>query len=148
MAVTRKLVVNFGLMMALICALSYVCFHTVRTLGGMVDIAFNENAKAAGLVGSIQKDLLEIRAICWNTQFAYVVQNLLKLEPTEANKRIKSELGDCASCHTFDGPQRRDSFAGGADRALKHTAQLKPLVHTETATRSIDAIAGGIHTLM
>jgi methyl-accepting chemotaxis protein len=145
MTVGRKLALSFGIVLALSCLLGYSSLETVRRLGGILDTAVNENAKTADLVGSVQLQLHEMKAVAVASQFSYAVSSVLKLDASQA-KAVRS-LGDCASCHAFGaGEEYRHSFGTLADRAAALLNELRPLVHSEKARSSLETIGQAIGT--
>ncbi len=145
MTVGKKLTLSFGIVLILSCLLGYSSLETVRRLGGLLDTAVNENAKAADLMGSIKVQLHEMKQVATSAQFSYAVSNVLKVESGQA-KTVES-LGECASCHAFGaGEEHRRSFGALAGKADALLAELRPLVHGEKARSSLEAIAQAVRT--
>jgi len=143
LTVGRKLAVSFGIVLSLGCLLSYSSLETVRRLGGMLDVAVNEDARTSDLIGAIKLQLHEMKEESTTTQFAYAVSGVLTLSSRRTN--TAKSLGDCASCHTVGAADdRRKSFAALANRAEALAGELRPLVHSERASASLDAITGAI----
>ena len=141
--ICRKLISGFGLILVVTCLLSYASLHTIRTLGGSLNVAVNENSKATELLGEIQSDVLQMQAVSRTVQFDYVVTHVF----TVRSNQVKQEqaLGDCAACHAFGSTgEQKGNFAVTAERALVHAKQLQGLVHSPKAVAALDVIARGI----
>jgi hypothetical protein len=80
LTVGHKLAISFSVVLVLVCILTYSSFDTVRRLGGMLDIAVNEDAKILELTGAIKLDLREMKEFATAAQFSYAVSSVLKMD--------------------------------------------------------------------
>lgn len=143
LAVSQKLALSFGIVLLLACLLSYSSLQTVRRLGGMLDIAVNEDARTADLIGDIKLRLREMKELSTSTQFSYALSGVLTVSSCTTN--TARSLGDCATCHTVGAADDgRKSFAALADQASAQAGELKPLVHSQQASASLQVITGSI----
>lgn len=143
MTVGKKLAICFGILLGMTCLLGYSSLETVRRLGGMLNTEVNENAKTVDLIDAIKLHLRDMKEMAKATQFSYAVSSVLKLDSSHG--KIAQNLGECASCHAFDSvDEHRKSFAELADRAAALSAELRPLVHSDKARDSVNAVGNGI----
>lgn len=139
----KKLAISFGVISALMFAVTYSSFDTVRRLGGMLNLSVNEDAKIVDLIGAVKLRLHEMDEISKSTQFSYAISAVLKVDsPQISNVR---SLGECSLCHAFGSADvRRQNFATVAGQALGSVDQLLPLVHDEQARRPLETIRSAI----
>ena len=134
--VGHKLAISFGVVLALLLALTYSSFDTVRRLGGMLDTAVNTDAQTADLIGAIKLQLREMKEVSTATQFSYAVSSVLNVDSRQlASVRA---LGECSTCHAFgaaDG-HRRD-FSKLAAQGTSYADELLPLVHSAQARNAL-----------
>lgn len=141
--VGKKLAISFGVVFAVMFAVTYSSFDTVRRLGGMLNVSVNEDAKIVDLIGAIKLHLREMDAVSKQTQFSYAASSVLKVDSCQ----IKSlqALGGCSACHAFGAAQdRQRNFAKVAKEASASVDELLPLVHEAQARRPIETIQNAI----
>jgi methyl-accepting chemotaxis protein/methyl-accepting chemotaxis protein-1 (serine sensor receptor) len=108
----------------------------------MLDRAVNENAKTANLIGAVRLDLHEMKETSTATQFAYALSGVLKVDSACSSARV---LGDCSGCHTLGSANdRQKGFDALAGQAAAQVSELRRLVHSETANKSLETISQAI----
>ena len=138
MTVSQKLALGFGVVLVLVFGLSYSSLETVSRLGGMLDRAVNENAKTANLIGAVRLDLHEMKETSTATQFAYSLSGVLKIDSAGSSSHV---LGECSGCHTLGSTrERQKSFDTVASLASAQVRELRSLVHSERANKSLESM--------
>ena len=143
LSVGSKLAMSFGVVLLLIGVLTFSSFDIVRRLGGMLDVAMNEDTKVVDLIGAIQLQLREMKEASTSTQFSYALSGVLKVDTAHGSSG--HELGSCSACHAFGSPEtHRQSFGKLADQASGYANELLPLVHSQKARSALETIRNAI----
>lgn len=143
LTVGKKLAISFGVVFALMLAVTYSSFDTVRRLGGMLNLAVNEDAKIVDLIGAIKLGLHQMNELSKATQFSYAVSSVLKVDSCQL--KTVQRLGECSSCHAFGGAdEHQESFRKVAKQASGSVAELLPLIHSAEARRTLETMQTAI----
>lgn len=97
MTISKKLTLASLAVMVLTLLLSFTALATMRSLGGKLETAVNSDARAQELLSGIRLDLEEMSTLAKDTQSAYVMESVLRIDPKVAGK--PDMPGECSSCH-------------------------------------------------
>lgn len=142
LTIAKKLTLSFAAVLAVTALLAYSSLETIRQLGGTLNVAVNNDTRAADLVGRVCIDLLDMKTRARLAQFAYVVGNVLRID--ERKVKIENVPGECSMCHTFDAAAGKQDFTVGARKAAAHADELVSLLNTQDSRKALDVIRNGI----
>ena len=120
MTIGKKLMLAFGLMMALIVGLGYSSLSSVGTLAGELDKAVNKTAKKTEMAGQMQSAVVEMRA----GQRGLILFSMMK-ESAKAQSA-------------------RQAFQGAVTRIEKVIADIRPLLTTDRGREAVNKIENGM----
>lgn len=142
LTIGQKLTLSFAGLFAVTGLLGLLAFDGMSGLGAMLRVAVGDSAETSANLGAIGLDLAEMNAFSRETQFAWLVNSVLRVDP----KIPTSELpGECATCHQFGAPnERRQSFTALANRADGHLRELGRVVHTASGQMQLQTMTKGI----
>ncbi len=143
LTVWNKVRICIGAILVLTSALSIVSVTMVGGLGRKLETAINQNVKAESILGQTKISLRELRHLSTDTQYAYVLGNLVAL------KQGKAKLGelspDCSGCHLMGtAGDRRQSFGRVAQGALAGLRQLQMLAWSDASRQAVREIGDGV----
>ena len=146
LSMSAKLTVCFGVLCIVLCICSATALRGMAALTELLNASFDEDVRAAQLLGDIDSDLMQMKAESTATQFAYVVTSVLSTDGARTGAGTEA-LGDCSMCHQFGAPDdRRRSFAVLADKAAHDAQAVEAIVHTASGRKNLKVIEEGIAT--
>ncbi|HPT29004.1 MAG TPA: methyl-accepting chemotaxis protein, partial [Bryobacteraceae bacterium] len=116
MTIGKKLMLSFGVLLALMMGLAYSSLSSGSTLSGELDTAVNKTARKTELAGQIQAAVSNMRA----GQRGLILFSMLK-------DTSKAEMA-------------REAFRTAAAGIEKSTAEIRPMLVTEAGLRAVDNI--------
>jgi hypothetical protein len=143
LTISKKLTLASLAVMVLTLLLSFTALATMRTLGGKLETAVNTDARAEGLLLGIRLDLEEMSTLAKDTQSAYVMESVLRIDPKVAGK--PDMPGECSSCHAVGSTvDRRSRFDLAAARATARVREVRSLLPDTQSVTSLEKIGPGI----
>ncbi|HUD99549.1 MAG TPA: methyl-accepting chemotaxis protein [Bryobacteraceae bacterium] len=134
--IRTKLLLGFGMMLALALALSYSSLSAIGKLGASLDLAVNDTAKRLELVGDMRTGFQQMRADATQTEISLI--------NTLVGQIDKHGGPACTACHAADTVETQaHEFASVAGRLKGKIGDLRPLISTSERP-SLDKIDAGI----
>ncbi|HTT63589.1 MAG TPA: methyl-accepting chemotaxis protein [Bryobacteraceae bacterium] len=138
--ISTRLLLAFGLVLALVLALGYSSLTTVGRLGGALDVAVNGTAKKLRLVGELKAGFQEMRADATKEEISLINASIIGRLGRQGSAETT-----CSGCHTEDtvGKQKQQ-FEAVAARLAEEAAQLRPLAVSDGERQAVQKVESGI----
>ena len=135
----QKLTIAAGVLLVVVCVLSYTAVSTANGLGKLLETAAVDAPKRVHLLGDLKSTFQELRAQVKNDQFNYVAAKVLT-----AVKAPSKELGDCRGCH-HEGANAGHGVKNLVKAIRENAEGLRAAVHDGSSVASLAAIEKGVN---